>query len=433
MARTKNKLTAAMVRQSKPGLYADGDGLFLQVTKGRDGKSKRSWLVRVRLSGGKVREMGLGSAAHIALADARDKAEEARSLARDGVDPIVDRQLERARRVEQGARAMTFKQAAETYHSTHKASWRNAKHQHAWLKTLETYAYPVFGELPVQTIDITLVMQVLDPIWHTKTETATRVRGRIETVLDWAAVRGFRTGENPARWRGHLQRALPQRSRVQKVQHHKAMQYAALPAFMKQLRRNTSITARALEFTILTAARTGEVINAKWSEMDRIEGIWTVPAERMKGNREHRVPLGPRAHEIISQLDDLSGYSTDWVFAGAKEGRPLSSMAMLELLRGMKTGVTTHGFRSTFRDWAAEETIHAREVAEAALAHILGDASERAYQRGDFFEKRRLLMEDWDRYANGLGSRNKATKRPAHTRPAIKGSRKPPLSQKKSG
>lgn len=414
MPRSKSKLTAAMVRQSKPGLYADGGGLFLQVTVGTDQKLKRSWLARVRVPGGRVREMGLGSATHVDLATARDKAEEARALARDGVDPVAHRINEQRRIAEEAARAITFKQAAETYIDAHEGSWRNEKHRWQWRRTLEIYVYPVFGDVPVQAVDIALVMKVLDPLWRTKTETASRVRGRVETILDWASVRGYRSGENPARWRGHLQRALPARSRIQKVQHHKALPYAELPDFMKRLGRNDSISARALEFTILTASRTSEVLYARWSEINRIDGIWTIPAERMKAGREHRVPLGPRAHDIISQLDDL-GICTEWVFP-AKEGKPLSSQAMLELLKGMKTDATTHGFRSTFRDWAAEETIHAREVAETALAHIVGDKSERAYQRGDLFEKRRLLMEDWDRYANGKRSRNKATSRPTHTR-----------------
>ena len=272
MARSKNKLTAAIVRQSKPGIYADGAGLFLQVTKGADGKFKRSWLVRVRLPGGRVREMGLGRVDEVELAMARDRAQDARALARDGLDPVTQRDADRLRVAEEAARAITFKQAAETYISTYEAGWKNEKHRQQWRRTLEVYVYPVFGHVPVQAVDVSLVMKVLDPLWRTKTETASRLRGRIETILDWAAVRGYRTGENPARWRGHLQRALPQRSRVQKVEHHKALPYADLPAFMKVLHRNSSITARALEFTILTAARTGEVINARWSEVNSASG-----------------------------------------------------------------------------------------------------------------------------------------------------------------
>jgi integrase len=414
MARTKNKLTAAVVRQSKPGVYADGGGLYLQVTVGKDGKPKRSWFVRVRLPGNKVRGMGLGTVDRVELARARERAEAARNLASEGIDPIERKALEAREAAEVAARQITFRHAAENYIDAHEASWRNPIHRRQWRRTLEMYAYPVFGDFPVQSVDVSLVMKVLDPLWHTKTETGSRLRGRIETILDWAAVRGYRSGENPARWRGHLQRALPARSKVQKVQHHKALPYSDAPNFMKRLRRNNSISARALEFTILTGVRTSETRMATWRQMNRIDGIWTVPADNTKSYRETRIPLGPRAHQIISDLDDL-GLSDEWVFPNPK-GAHLSRAAMYELLKGMNAETTVHGMRSTFRDWAGAETVHQREVIEMALSHLVGNKAERAYARDDLLEKRRLLIEDWDRYLSGKSSTNRATKRPTHTK-----------------
>ncbi len=410
MARTKHKLTALQVKQCKPGTYTDGDGLYLHVAIGADGERKRWWYVRVHLPGGKVREMGLGSADRVDLAAARSQANNARDLARDGIDPVWDRLERRRKAAEEVARSITFKDAAEDFLSANEESWKNVKHRKQWRSTLETYVYPILGSVPVQAVDVSLIKKVIDPLWKTKTETANRIRGRIETILDYAAVSGFRSGENPARWRGHLQRTLPPRARVQKVVHHRALPYSQLPDLMKRLRKNSSITARALEFTILTAARSGEVIGARWSEMDRVNGIWTIPADRMKAGREHRVPLGPRAWTIIAHLDDF-GLSSDWVFPGARAGKSLSDMAMLELLRGMKVDAVTHGFRSTFRDWVSERTNHPPEVAEAALAHIRGDQTERAYNRSDLFERRALLMKHWDHFANGQPLGNKAVAR----------------------
>lgn len=418
MSRAIHKLTDRMVRQTKkPGLYADGGGLFLQVTLGADDTPRRSWVVRVRAPSGKVREMGLGGANDVPLEKAREKAREARWLARDGVDPIEHQKAERKRAALEAARAITFEVAAETYIKTHEGSWKNEKHRQQWRSTLKTYVYPVFGSTPVGEIDGPLVMKVLDPLWDTKTETASRIRGRIETILDWATVRGYRdAGDNPARWRGHLQRALPPRSKVQKVTHHAALPYKDLPAFMVALAKHNGPSARALEFVILTGARTGEALGATWDEVDLANRVWTIPAARMKAGREHRVPLTGRALQILLELDNLLLGNSNWVFS-AVEGKALSSMALLMMLRRMKrSDITAHGFRSTFRDWAAEETIHTREVAEAALAHASGDKVERAYQRGDFFEKRRLLMGDWNSYATGKSPQNKATKRPKHTK-----------------
>ncbi|MGE0045101.1 MAG: tyrosine-type recombinase/integrase [Hyphomonadaceae bacterium] len=404
-----------MVRQSRPGrLYADGGGLFLQVTAGPDGRPRRSWLVRVRLVTGRVREMGLGRADQIDLSTAREEASKARRLAREGIDPVENRKTEVRRAIEEDARSITFAQAAESYIASHESAWRNAKHRAQWRRTIEAYANPVFGRLPVQNIDVSHITQVLDPLWRTRTETASRLRGRIETILDWATVRGHRTGENPARWRGHLDRALPPRRSVQKVRHFNAMPYKDIPAFIAQLRKSESISALALEFAVLTAGRTTEVLHAQYSEFDFQNAVWTIPAERMKARREHRVPLVGRAFEIVANLDGFG--STRWVFS-ADRRNPLSQMALLMMLRRMgKTDVTVHGFRSAFRSWVAEETIHAREIAEAALAHVVGDKTERAYQRGDMLERRRLLMSEWDRFVSRQRPINKATRRPKNLR-----------------
>ena len=318
-------------------------------------------------------------------------------LLREGVDPIDARRTARnAARLEE-ARGLTFKDCAERYIAAHEAGWRNAKHRAQWRSTLETYAFPALGELPVAAIDTALVMKVLEPIWQAKSETAGRVRGRMEAVLDWAAARNYRTSDNAARWRGHLDKLLPARSRLARVQHHAALPWRNLPAFMAELRGQTGTSARALEFAILTAGRTGEVIGATWGEIDEGAKVWTVPAERMKGGRTHRVPLCERALEIVKSLPR----GGDHVFGGERAGKPLSQMALLMTLRRMnRDDLTVHGFRSTFRDWAAECTSFPREVAEAALAHAIPDKVEAAYRRGDLFERRRQLMKVWSRYCS---------------------------------
>ena len=298
---------------------------------------------------------------------------------------------------EEDARALTFEQCATAYIEAHRDGWKNLKHASQWQNTLKQYAYPVFGPLPVRSIDTGLVLKVIEPIWKTKTETASRVRGRIENILDWATVRGYRQGENPARWRGHLDKTLPKRSKVQKVNHHPAMPYESIGPFMKALRSRSDLSASALEFIILTAARTGEVLGAIWSEFDLNNGIWTIPAERMKADAEHRVPLSDAALSIVMQLTRIEG--NDFIFPGGKPGRPLSNMACLKLLERMgNNDITVHGFRSTFRDWAAEQTAFPREVAERALAHTLSDKTEAAYQRRDLFDKRRQLMAAWSEF-----------------------------------
>ncbi|MER8912239.1 integrase arm-type DNA-binding domain-containing protein [Mesorhizobium sp. M0761] len=406
MARSINKLSAVEVaKKSKPGTYGDGGGLYLQVAKStakgaQEGDVTKSWLFRFMLAG-KARYMGLGDVNTRSLKDARDKAREARQKITDGIDPIEERKERKATLRADDAKRITFKQASERYIAAHKAGWKNAKHAEQWTNTLETYAWPFIGDLPVGKVETAHVHQILDPIWNTKTETASRVRGRVESVLDWATVRGFRPKEdNPARWRGHLDKALPARSKVAKVQHHEALAYADLPAFMTRLRAMDSISARALEFTILNAVRTGEAIGAMEGEIDFANKLWTIPAERMKSGRPHRVPLSERAIEILKSVPREA--DSPYIFPGARKGKPLSNMAMLELLRGMEgmEGLTVHGFRSTFRDWAAERSNFPREIAEAALAHVLSDKTEAAYQRGDMLEKRRRLMTAWAGYCS---------------------------------
>jgi integrase len=394
MARTIGKLTALAITQAKRrGYYSDGGGLFLQVSAG----GAKSWVFRFKESG-RLREMGLGPTHTVSLAEARQKALECRKARLDGLDPIEARRGKRIQTKLDAAKAMTFAACAERYIASHKAGWRNPKRAAQWPATLATYVYPVFGSLPVQAVDVGLVMKAIEPIWVQKPETAGRVRGRIESILDWATARGYRQGENPARWRGHLENLLPMKAKVRRVEHHAALPYVEIGAFMAELRQQEGVAAGALEFAILTAARTGEVIGAKWDEIDLGERLWTVPAERMKkADKEHRVPLSDAALAI---LDDLRKVQQDnFVFPGGKAARPISNMAMLMLLRRMGRGdLTAHGFRSSFRDWAAERTTFPAEVAEMALAHTVSNKVEAAYRRGDLFQKRRQLAEAWAKF-----------------------------------
>jgi len=370
-------------------MYPDGGGLYLQIAAG----GARSWVYRYMLNGA-ARYMGLGPLHTVTLAQARVKALEARRLRQEGLDPIEARNVELGKVRLEAAKAITFRDATERYIESKKAEWRNAKHAKQWKSTLETYAYPIIGSVPVQDVDIGLVMKVLEPIWRTKTETASRVRGRIESILDWARVLGYRQGENPARWRGHLENTLPKRSKVQKVIHHPALPYDEIGAFMETLRQQKGISASALEFLILTATRTNETVGARWSEIEFNKKTWTIPGDRIKAGKEHRVPLSAAALAILKKMQSIS--RDDFVFPGGKPKKPLSNMALLALLKRIgRSDLTAHGFRSTFRDWAAERTNHPREVAEMALAHSLGDKVEAAYRRGDLFEKRRHLMNDW--------------------------------------
>jgi integrase len=392
MAQTTGLLTALKVGRlsGKPGMHPDGGGLYLQITK-----NGASWIYRYMLRG-RAREMGLGPLVLFGLQEARAKALDARRLRHEGVDPIEARKAARLRERLDEAKAMTFTECAEAYIKAHRAGWRNGKHTAQWEATLATYAKPVMGALPVQAIDTALVLKVIEPLWITKPETASRLRGRIESVLDWATVRGYRAGENPARWRGHIDKLLPARSKVRKVQHHAALPYAELSRLLVALREQEGIAARALEFTILTAARTGETIGAIWGEVTLSAKLWTVPADRMKARKEHRIPLSARALAVLEEVRSVRASESKFIFPGGKVGRPLSNMAMTEVMRRMGWGdITVHGFRSTFRDWAAERTSFPSEVVEMALAHTVSDKVEAAYRRGDLFEKRRRLMDVW--------------------------------------
>jgi integrase len=393
VARDVGRLKArTVVTRTKPGYYSDGGGLYLKVS----GAAGRSWVFRYRVAG-RLREMGLGSAHTVSLADARQAATECRKLRVQGVDPIDARLNERTRTKLETASGMMFRECAERYIAAHRVGWRNPKHAEQWRNTLATYAFPIFGDLPVQAIDLGLVMKAIEPIWAAKTETASRLRGRIENVLDWAATRGYRKGDNPARWRGHLENLLPKRTKVQRVEHHAALAYSQVGTFIEALRGQPGMAALALEFCILTATRTSETIGAQWGEIDLDGVVWTIPAERIKAGKEHRVPLSAPAVAILRKL--AAARSSDFVFAGGKPGKPLSNMALLALLKRMgRPDLTVHGFRSAFRDWGAELTNFPREVCEMALAHAIGDKVEAAYRRGDLFSKRRQLMEAWARY-----------------------------------
>lgn len=393
MPRHVHKLSVPGVKAAnKPGAYADGAGLYLRISKWKT----KSWAYRYSLNG-RARWMGLGSVNDLGLADARDKAYRNRTLLLQGIDPIESRRIEKSKRRLEAARTVTFRTSAEDYIARNKSGWSNSKHATQWNNTLETYAFPVLGDLPVDQIDVAFVMRVLEPIWSSKPETAMRVRQRIEAILDAARVMGYRNGENPARWKGHLDKLLPRREKVRRVKHHAAVPYAALPEFMQRLEGQSSVSASALHFLILTAARTKEVRLAKWDEIDLEKGVWVVPAERMKARNEHRVPLSSKAQDILVAMREMG--DDGYVFSGSRKGEPLSDMTMLQLLRRMEpSGVTVHGFRSSFRDWAAERSAYSSEVAEMALAHTVSDKVEAAYRRGDLFEKRKRIMDDWAQF-----------------------------------
>jgi integrase len=390
------RLTALRIsRPLQSGMYADGNGLYLQVT----GVGAKSWVYRFSIRG-KAREMGLGSLSAVSLANARAEATAYRALRLKGIDPIEARRAERAQAALNDAKTITFKESAERYIKAHRAGWKGPRHANIWESTLAAYAYPVIGKISVQAIDTALVLRVLEPIWTLKPETANRVRGRMEVILDWATARGYRSGENPARWRGHLKFQLADRFKVRRVEHHPALPYAQLSDFITELRKQEGIGALALEFTILTAARTGEVLGATRDEIDLAQKVWTVPAKRMKTGKEHRVSLAGRALAILQGVTALQMAGNAFIFPGAKRGRPLSNTAMHRALKRMGNyhAYTVHGFRSTFRDWAAERTNYPGEVVEMALAHAVGNKVEAAYRRGDLFEKRKRLMADWAKY-----------------------------------
>ncbi len=415
MPRKAKELSALTVSKLKTeGRYAVGgvDGLHLRVSGG-----SRAWVLRIAVGSrvdreGQVavhrRDVGLGSYPEVSLAEARDRARDLRRQVRDGVDPVLERQATKLRSAIQTAKDKSFQDCADAYIDANRAGWKNDKHVQQWQNTLATYVFPRFGDLSVASVDTGMVLEVLqqsvglagETLWLNKTETASRLRGRIESILDWATFRGYRQGDNPARWKGHLQHELPARNKVQKVEHHAALPYVELAAFMADLRSKEGVSARALQFAILTAARSGEVRGAKWSEIDLHARIWTIPGERMKAGKEHRVPL---ANEVLDLLRALPREAENSRVFLAPKGGQLSDMALTAVLRRMGRGdLTQHGFRSTFRDWAGETTSYPREVCEHALAHRLADGVEAAYQRGDLLTKRASLMSDWAKYCKIL-------------------------------
>jgi integrase len=419
-------LSAAKVRSvKKPGYYLDGRGLYLQVR----GETSKSWLLKYSIDK-RPRAMGLGSALDFSLADARERRDELRKLIKRGVDPLDQKAADKQAKKVEAAKAITFRAAAERLIASKRHGWKNAKHASQWAATLETYAFPVIGDLPVQAVDTGLVMKILDPIWSTKTETASRVRGRIESVINSAKAYGEYVGENPARWKGNLDHTLAKTSDVAKVQNQAALAYAELPAFMIDLRARDGIAAAALEFQILTASRPGNVLGARWSEIDLnaefevedkhgksttiIIPAWTIAGENMKGKKDHKVPLSAAALDVLARMEKIR--TGEFVFFAGDGDKPLSDAAtgaLIDRMNGARklavlpkwcdpaTGkaVVPHGFRSTFRTWAGDKTNFPRELLEKALAHLVGDETERAYDRGDLFEKRKTLMDAWAAFA----------------------------------
>ena len=386
MPKKAESLSAVAVgKLNDPGMYAVGGvpGLHLRVLP----SGAKTWILRVMV-GGKRADMGLGGFPAVSLADARAAGKDLRQQIASGGDPVAERHAQRAER----ATAQTFAQAAEAYITAHAPGWKNAKHAAQWRSTLDTYAMPVLGSLLARQIELRHILAVLSPIWETKTETASRVRSRLELVLDWATAHGQRVGLNPARWRGHLDKLLPKPSKVAKTKHHAALPVSELGAFVSRLRQQSGMGPLALEFAILTAARSGEVRGATWSEIDLKAGVWAIPGERMKAGRDHRVPLSGAALALLAGLPRMVG--SDLVFQ-APRGGPLSDMTLSAVLRRMEVAAVPHGFRSTFRDWVAERTAYPGDLAEMALAHAIGDKVEAAYRRGDMFEKRRRMMEEW--------------------------------------
>lgn len=406
MGRIKTPITLAAFKKltKKPGLHAVGGaaGLYLNVnmnpsfTVNKNPSFSASWIYRYSFNG-KRRDMGLGSLQDFSLEDARQRANELRGEIRKGIDPIDQKHDEKAINKKSKLSTITFQQCVDKYLESHSDAWKNAKHRAQWRSTLEAYACPLIGELNVDHVDTGLILRILEPIWKTKTETATRLRGRIENILDWATVRGFSSGDNPARWKGHLDKLLPKPSKVAKKRNFAALPYAEIPEFIKQLQNQPGIGAAALQFAILTAARSGEVRGAVWDEIDLTERIWTIPTERMKAGKEHRIPLSDAAINIIQKIQEAR--ISEFIFPGTRESRPLSDMSLTAVLRRMGRGdLTVHGFRSTFRDWAAETTKHPQEVCEMALAHTIANKVEAAYRRGDLFQKRAQLMAEWAQY-----------------------------------
>ena len=383
-------------RTTAPGRYRDGlvPGLLLQIS----GAGAKSWVLRYMLDG-RERMMGLGPVSAFNLKEARDRARSARQLLADGVDPLDVKQQRRAEAKAAAAKKLTFAEAAQRYFDQHEKRWTNASHRDQFLSSLKNYAFSTIGDMDVAAIQLADILRCLEPIWITKAVTADRTRTRIEAVLDWCVVRGHRPpGTNPAKWKGHLDQVLPPARKVAPVVHHAAISYVAVPALMAELREQKNIAARVVEFLIIVAGRRGEVLGAKWSEIDLDGAVWTIPASRMKGKREHRVPLAPAALDLLRNLPREDG--NEFVFIGPKASQGLSGQAPARLLQRMgHSGFTVHGFRSAFSDWAHEQTAHSNHTIELSLAHNVGSEVERAYRRKDMIAKRVKLLSDWARYA----------------------------------
>jgi integrase len=414
MARAVERLSEIKVRHAKPSgktktgarrtslMLCDGGGLYLQATLGSEGNVRRSWIFRYKRPGHPTRDMGIGSLNDIGLAEAREMARECRKRVKEGFDPIKDRNERIARNLAASAAVLTFDEAAESYIRQHRATWTNPVHAAQWPSTLKAYASPIIGKLPVSEITTQHVVKLLEKIWQEKPETASRVRGRIESVLGWATVSGYRTGDNPARWRGHLDKLLPSRRKVQKVQHQTSLPYAEMPAFMAELRQRRAIAALALEFTILTCVRTADVGQAKWGQIDRKQRVWIIP-ELSKTHREHRVPLSDAALNVLDKAEEITRgidsavEQSEYLFPNDVTGAALSDNALLKLIErmGRKGAMTTHGCRATFRTWAQECTNFPWEVAEMSLGHTVGSRVERAYARGTALQKRKAIMQAW--------------------------------------
>lgn len=393
MPKTAKELSPLAVRRlNNPGVYTAGGvaGLLLRISD----TGARYWILRATI-GGKRCDMGIGPYPEVSLANAREQAAAMRDKVRAGIDPLAERKAAQAALNATRAKAMTFDQAAARYLASKTKEFRNPKHAAQWRSTLDTYVSPIIGSLPVGAVELAHIVRTLEPIWLEKTETAKRLRGRIERVLSWAITSGFRAGENPARWKGNLDAVLPQPGKVAKVAHHRALPWREIPAFMAKLRRMDGMGAKALEFAILTAARSGEVRGATWAEIDPDSRLWTIPASRMKAGKEHLVPLCDEALALLKSLPRFAG--SEFVFPAVRGGQ-LSDMTISAVTRRMGVDAVPHGFRSTFRDWVSETTAYPHEVAEMALAHTITNAVERAYRRGDLLEKRRRLMDDWARF-----------------------------------
>jgi integrase len=391
------RLSGADLRRAKPGLFGDGNGLWLQVTVAKDGKCRnRSWIFRYTANG-RTTEMGLGSLNVVGLKEAREQAREYCALRLRGIDPLQHRNAQRAAVVAANMKSITFEAAAHAYITAHRDEWRSQQHAQEWPRSLAKHVFPTLGSLSVSTIDTALMVKSLQTVWQSAPETAARLRGRVEAILDWSTVAGYRSGDNPARWNGHLEYLLAA-PRKRRVEHLPAMPWQQVPAFMEKLRAVGSVATRALEFAILTAARTGEIRGASWSEIDRENAVWSIPGERTKSGRQHRVPLAPRAVQILKEV--CFAHQGQHLFSSSVKGG-LGESAFRKLLKALgHHDITVHGFRSSFRDWAGESTNFPREVCEAALAHATGDRVEAAYHRADLFEKRRKLMNAWAAYCS---------------------------------